>query len=184
MVSIKEVTKIKENFTKKDLENIFSYDYSPYYHNILTILAHTGMRIGELWSIKKEDIIEDEGIYCFDLKESKTDTGIRKIPIHKNILDMVLNLDFPLSSKSVNAFNKEILIKLYLVIPKESTKSLHTFRANFVNQLINLYPDRVEVIQEIVGHSKNDDKKLTIQTYGKGFATKLKKEMIDSITII
>jgi integrase len=184
MVSIKEVTKIKENFTKKDLENIFAYDYSPYYHNILIILAHTGMRIGELWSIKKEDIIEDEGIYCFDLKESKTDTGIRKIPIHKDILDMVLNFDFPISKKTLNAFNKEILIQLYMVIPKESTKSLHTFRANFVNQLINLYPDRVEVIQEIVGHSKNDDKKLTIQTYGKGFATKLKKEMIDSITII
>jgi hypothetical protein len=61
---------------------------------------------------------------------------------------------------------------------------LHTFRANFVNQLINLYPDRVEVIQEIVGHSQNDDKKLTIKTYGKGFSTKLKKEMIDKIEII
>jgi hypothetical protein len=71
-----------------------------------------------------------------------------------------------------------------MVIDKESTKSLHTFRANFVNQLINLYPDRVEVIQEIVGHSQNDDKKLTIKTYGKGFSTKLKKEMIDKIEII
>ena len=184
MVSIKETTKKKENFTKKDLENIFNYDYSPYHHNILKILAYTGMRIGELWSIKKDDIIKDDDIYCFDLKESKTDTGIRKIPIHKDILEMVLGLDFPLSGKSLNAFNKEILIQLYLVIDKESTKSLHTFRANYVNQLINLYPDRVECIQEIVGHSQNDDKKLTIKVYGKGFATKLKKDMIDSITII
>ena len=184
MVSMKEITKIKENFTKKDLENIFSYDYSPYHKNILKILAHTGMRISELWSIKKEDIIQDDEIYCFDLKESKTETGIRKIPIHKDILDMVLNTQFPLSIKTNNAFNKEMLKQLYMVIPEESTKSLHTFRANFVNQLMNQHPDKVELIQEIVGHSQNDDKKLTLKVYGKGFSTKLKKEVIDSISII
>ncbi|MCT7588231.1 tyrosine-type recombinase/integrase [Aliarcobacter butzleri] len=184
MVSIKEETKIKENFSKEDLENIFDYDYSPYHKNILKILAYSGMRISELHSIKKEDIIKDNDIYCFDLKESKTDTGIRKIPIHKNILDMVLSLDFPLSKKTNNAFNKEMLNQLYLVIDKESTKSLHTFRANFVNKLINNFPDRVEVIQEVVGHSKNDDKKLTTQIYGKGFDTKLKSDMINSIDFI
>ena len=70
MVSIKETTKKKENFYKK-IWKIFDYDYSPYHHNILKILAYTGMRIGELWSIKKDDIIEDEGIYCFDLKKSQ-----------------------------------------------------------------------------------------------------------------
>lgn len=184
MVSIKEETKKKENFTKKDLEDIFNYDYSSYHKNILLILAHTGMRISELWSIKKEDIIQDDGIYCFDLKESKTETGVRKIPIHKDILDMVLGLDFPLSIKTDNAFNKEMLKQLYLVIDKNSTKSLHTFRANFVSQLINQHPDKVELIQEIVGHSKNDDKKLTLNIYGKGFSTKVKKEVIDSISII
>ncbi|WP_164968491.1 tyrosine-type recombinase/integrase [Arcobacter defluvii] len=184
MVSIKEETKKKENFTKKDLENIFNYDYSSYHKNILKILAHTGMRISELWSIKKEDIIQDDEIYCFDLKESKTETGVRKIPIHKDILDMVLGLDFPLSIKTDNAFNKEMLKQLYMVIDKDSTKSLHTFRANFVSQLINQHPDKVELIQEIVGHSKNDDKKLTLNIYGKGFSTKVKKEVIDSISII
>ncbi len=60
---------------------------------------------------------------------------------------------------------------------------LRKSRANFISKLINKFPERVEVVQEIVGHSKNDDKKLTIQTYGKGFNIQLKKEMIDSIEL-
>ena len=184
MKSMKEETKVKENFTEEDLRNIFAYDYEPYYKNIFKILALTGFRISELYNIKKEDIIEIDNIYCFNITEAKTENGKRQVPIHKDILEIVLSLDFPLSAKTDNAFNKEILKQLYKVIQKESTKSLHTFRANFISKLINKFPERVEVVQEIVGHSKNDDKKLTIQTYGKGFNIQLKKEMIDSISII
>ena len=183
MKSMKEETKVKENFTEEDLRNIFAYDYEPYYKNIFKILALTGFRISELYNIKKEDIIEIDNIYCFNITEAKTENGKRQVPIHKDILEIVLSLDFPLSAKTDNAFNKEILKQLYKVIQKESTKSLHTFRANFISKLINKFPERVEVVQEIVGHSKNDDKKLTIQTYGKGFNIQLKKEMIDSIEL-
>ncbi|WP_260888737.1 tyrosine-type recombinase/integrase [Aliarcobacter butzleri] len=184
MKSIKEITKIKENFTEEDLKNIFTYDYEPYYKNIFKILALTGFRISELYNIKKEDIINIDDVYCFNITEAKTENGKRQVPVHKDILEIVLSLDFPLSAKSDNAFNKEVLKQLYKVIDKDSTKSLHTFRANFISKLINKFPERVEVVQEIVGHSKNDDKKLTIQTYGKGFNIQLKKEMIDSISII
>ncbi|WP_260879161.1 tyrosine-type recombinase/integrase [Aliarcobacter butzleri] len=184
MKSIKEITKIKENFTEEDLRNIFNYDYELYYKNIFKILALTGFRISELYNIKKEDIINIDDVYCFNITEAKTENGKRQVPVHKDILEIVLSLDFPLSAKSDNAFNKEVLKQLYKVIDKDSTKSLHTFRANFISKLINKFPERVEVVQEIVGHSKNDDKKLTIQTYGKGFNIQLKKEMIDSISII
>lgn len=173
----------KENFSKEDFENIKNYNYDKYYQNIFEILKHSGMRISELYNLKNEDIKKDENnIYYFQINDAKTDNGNREIPIHKTILDMVLSLNFPISNKTSNAFNKEVLKQLYLVIDKNSTKSLHTFRANFVSKCINNYHDSIELIQCITGHSMGDSKNLTIKTYAKNFDLALKQKVIDSIT--
>ncbi|MCG3694907.1 tyrosine-type recombinase/integrase [Aliarcobacter butzleri] len=184
MESMLETTKVKENFTNEDYQNIFNYKFDKYYQDIFKILANTGMRISELYNIQKEDIINIDNVYCFNITKSKTENGIRQIPIHESILNLVLKLDFPISKKSTNAFNKEVLKELYKVIDKKSTKSIHTFRANFIEKLINNFPKSVEVVQEICGHSQSDDKKLTIKIYGKGFNIKLKNEMINSVNFL
>ncbi|MCG3669838.1 site-specific integrase [Aliarcobacter butzleri] len=184
MESMLETTKVKENFTNEDYQNIFNYKFDKYYQDIFKILANTGMRINELYNIQNEDIINIDNVYCFNITKSKTENGIRQIPIHESILNLVLNLNFPISKKSINAFNKEVLKELYKVIDKKSTKSIHTFRANFISKLINNFPDHIEIIQEICGHSQREDKKLTIKTYGKGFNISLKNKMINSVNFL
>jgi integrase len=174
----------KELFTKEDIKSVFAYDYNnEIYNNIFKILAHSGMRISELHNLKNDDIKKDENnIYYFHIDEAKTENGNRKIPIHKGILSLVLDTNFPISTKTSNAFNKEVLKQLYKVIDKDSTKSLHTFRANFISECINNFPSSIEAIQEISGHSQGS-KSITINTYAKGFKMRLKQEIVDSIKI-
>lgn len=182
--ALQEKKSEKENFTQEDLKNIFEYKYSEYHKNIFKILAHTGMRIGELYNLKNDDIRKDENdIYYFNVDEAKTENGDRKIPIHKDILNLVLDTKFPIASKTLNAFNKEMLKQLYKVIDKNSTKSLHTFRANFISECINNFPSSIEAIQEISGHSQGS-KSITINTYAKGFKMKLKKDIVDSVNYL
>jgi integrase len=178
---LEKIDKEKDLFTKEDLKNIFEYEYEEYYSNIFKILAYTGMRVGELYNLTMEDIKKDENdIFYFNIVQSKTSNGIRKIPIHSNIIDIVQNTNFPISTKSYHQFQKLVLQELYKVIPKDSTKSTHTFRANFISQCINNYPDKIPLIQEISGHSQGSQT-LTIRTYGKGFHLKLKQEIVNSI---
>jgi integrase len=182
MKKLKVVKLEKENFTKEDIKNIFKHDYeNEIYNNIFKILAHSGMRISELYNLTSSDIKKDENdIYYFNVVDAKTESGNRKIPIHKAILGIVLDTKFPISSKTSNAFNKEVLARLYKVIDKNLTKSIHTFRANFIGECINNYPSSIEAIQDISGHSQGS-KDITINTYGKGFKMKLKKEIVDSV---
>lgn len=183
--NFKEDSTTKENFTDEDIKNIFAYDYEQNYKDIFTIASHTGMRVSEIINLTQECVKQDQksGIYYFDILQSKTKAGIRKVPIHKNILDDVLNrMKFPLldEERSNNASQKAILRQLYKVIPKESTKSFHTFRGTFISKCLNNFPEKLLIIQEIVGHSKTKGS-LTIDTYAKGFDISLKKEIVDSV---
>ncbi len=65
----------------------------------------------EIHELTNDSIRKDiDGIYYFDILKSKTTSGIRKIPIHKDILDRVLKIDFPiLKDFSDNAAQKAIL---------------------------------------------------------------------------
>lgn len=81
-------TKVKRTlFTKEDVEiikaNIDAWDYAFMY-----ILLYTGMRPKELIELKKENIKDG----CFDIVESKTKAGIRTIPIHNELTELVNGL--------------------------------------------------------------------------------------------
>jgi len=183
--SLKEDDSLKkENFTDEDIKAIFSYDYPQNYKDIFVIAAYTGMRVSEIIALTPESIKKEENdIYYFDIVKSKTQAGIRKVPIHKDILERVLQMNFPLmDEKSDNASQKAILRQLYKVIDKESTKTFHTFRGTFMSKCQNQFPDvnKILLIQEIVGHSKGQFK-LTVDGYGHGFILQLKKEIVDSV---
>ena len=173
----------KENFTHEDIQNILAFDYPQEYRDIFNIGAYSGMRVSEIVNLKNENIKEENGIYYFDITKSKTAAGVRQVPIHSMILDRVLEIDFPiLKNKNVSAADKAILRQLYKVIDKKSTKSFHTFRANFIAECINNFPEKLLIIQEIVGHSKSKGETITIDTYGKGFNLNLKQEIVNSVT--
>lgn len=179
---VKEVE--KDIFTNEDLKNIFNCNRIKDDHKkILKILLYSGMRIMEIYNLSKQNLkTNKDGIKYLNLEITKFDKP-RDIPIHKEIEDILFNLDFEKirntwkPTRYANYSNEQI----FKAIPKIQEKTNHTFRANFVNFLINKFPDQIEVIQEIVGHEKEAKTKLTIKKYGKGFNLEVKKKLIDSL---
>jgi len=178
-----EVSK-KENYTDEEIQKILTYEFPEPHKTFFEIAIYSGMRLHEIHNLSKENIKHDDttGVYYFDIIKSKTTSGIRKVPIHKNILDKVLKTEFPLfKDKTTDATQKVMNRQLSKVIDKNSTKTFHTFRATFIEKAVNAYPEKIVTIQEIVGHSKSDKDKLTLDTYAKGFSLSLKKEVVDSV---
>lgn len=57
--------------------------------DLILLGALTGARIEELCRLKTSDIIHDEGIKCFSIKDAKTAAGERNIPIHPALLHVI-----------------------------------------------------------------------------------------------
>ena len=72
----------RKAFTKEQIDILWSMSKDKYYQMIL-ILIYTGVRISELLDLKKENVNLEE--HYFEVIESKTESGIRKVPIGTKI---------------------------------------------------------------------------------------------------
>ena len=173
-----------ENYTDEEMLNIINFKYNDKkYNTIFKILAHTGMRVSEVWRLKNSQIKYDaiKKIKYIDINEGKSKAAIRKVPIHKDILKDLEDSNLPFFNISKNAFTKRLRARIYKVIEKDSTENVHTIRATFIEKALEKYPDLLNVIQEIVGHEKSSKDALTIDTYAKGHPIELKNEIINSV---
>jgi len=84
-------------FDQKDLDNLLDYPKKPlhdYYHWLPLLAYYTGARLEELCSLYLDDIYQDGGIWVIDInrktkdKHIKTDSSIRKIPLHDSLVGM------------------------------------------------------------------------------------------------
>ena len=73
----------RNKFEKKEIERIWEQKDDKYYQIILMIL-YNGVRISEFLDLKKENVHLDE--QYFDVISSKTENGIRKVPIADKVL--------------------------------------------------------------------------------------------------
>jgi integrase len=65
------------------VKGIFNEEWEDTLSYLLCLLIYTtGMRNGEIIKIKMPDIISMEGRYFINIKESKTPSGIRMVPLH------------------------------------------------------------------------------------------------------
>ena len=175
-----------ENYTNEEINNIINYNNykSKKFNLVFKILAYTGMRSGELYGIEKDDIINENGVYCFNIKAAKTQAGIRKVPIHTNILKDVLSADFPIFNEyTKGAYEKALRIALQQSLGNKYRK-VHTIRGTVIQNM--LYNNKnVEnsllMVQSIVGHSLADRASLTVNTYAGGFNIKLLQNIVNSI---
>ncbi|MBN2796207.1 MAG: site-specific integrase [Clostridia bacterium] len=76
-------------FKEKEIKKLWSNVSKNEYIQIVLILIYTGVRISELLDLKKENVHLDKS--CFDVIESKTDAGIRVVPIADKILPFFCN---------------------------------------------------------------------------------------------
>ena len=180
--SLKEEKSPKENYTDEEIHSILSFNYEDNIHNFFKIAIYTGMRLHEIHNLSNEDIKQNtEGIYYFDITKSKTNSGIRQVPIHEDIIGDILSIDFPLlPNKTDNAIQKIMSRNLKKVITNNN-KTFHSFRGTFISKAIEQHPEQIAVVQEVIGHSKSEKDRLTIDTYAKCFSLKLKKRIVDSV---
>lgn len=74
----------RKPFTKKEVQTVWKWKDSSEYIQIILMLIYSGVRISELLDLKKEDVNLEEK--WFDVIDSKTKAGIRKVPIADKVL--------------------------------------------------------------------------------------------------
>lgn len=74
----------RKPFSKKEIDTVWKWHDTNIYFSVILMLIYSGCRISELLDLKKENVnIKD----CwFDITASKTDAGIRKVPISDKVL--------------------------------------------------------------------------------------------------
>lgn len=203
-------------FSNEDLEIIFS---SPFYTTKLEnninkkiekvfapiIAIYSGMRLNEISSLYVKDIKYEKGIYYFDInndsdKTVKNKTSIRKIPIHKKIIEAGFidyidklpkdkplrvweNLTKKISNKetgkgtySSNISNWFGNLKRELGFNKH--KVFHSTRHTAINNLKQQKIGETD-IAEIAGHSHNS---ITLDRYSAEYDIEEKQTTVNMIT--
>lgn len=71
-------------FTEEEIQTIWNWSDKNEYVSIILMMIYSGVRIGELRDLKKENVHLEERY--FYIEKSKTDAGIRNVPIAKKVL--------------------------------------------------------------------------------------------------
>ncbi len=150
-------------FTENEREILFNLDNR--ICKVLCVLIYTGLRIEEFLSLRREDI---ENNFIF-LKQSKTSAGVRAIPIHnkiRNIVDSFLseNMLFLFTWKGVNKKANYDTFRMNFKKVMEDlgmNHTIHDTRHTFASMLNKAGANDV-VISNLAGH---EDKEFTKKIY-------------------
>lgn len=157
-------------------------------YKLIMFASYTGARIEELCSIKVEHVLDNYSY--FRIIDSKTDAGIRDVPIHSKlkplIKEMCANADengylIKSTAKNQHGSRSDPLGKRFgrLKTSLGYTKShnFHSIRHTLATLLENAgIPENIS--SDIVGHEK---KTMTYGLYSGGTSMKLKKQAIEKI---
>ena len=159
-IELKKYRKTKMNvFTKEEI--YFIKKKSEDFYKTIMILLYTGMRISELLDLKINDIeLEEKIIY---INKSKTLNGVRFIPIHQDILDIIICLCDKNNIYLLEKKGKKIKYTEYYTEFKREIKNhnIHELRHTFVTNCSECDMD-LYITKLLTGHSLND---LTLNTY-------------------
>ena len=74
----------RKPFSKKEIDTVWEWHNTNVYFNVILMLIYSGCRISELLNLKKENVNIEKR--WFDITASKTDAGVRKVPISDKVL--------------------------------------------------------------------------------------------------
>jgi integrase len=176
---------VKEEYSQSDLYEIFNSDMLDIDKKEICLVAlYSGMRIGEISNLKKENFNKEK--MFIEIFNGKTKNAARVIPIHKDIENIILrrvksNSEYLFFDGNTSANSKKLNRVLNKIIPSES-KTFHCFRKNFSQALEEVDIGEEKYIKYLMGHSSKGD--ITINDYnlGKMNSTKL-RNIIDSLVI-
>lgn len=177
----------KENFTDDEINELILTDKIPSdFKDLIRFSAYSGMRINEIINLKLENIKKENEILYIDIIKSKTAAGIRKVPIHDKILDLIdldflKNLKMTTKAKDIEeAIGRKANEQIQKII-NDKTKTFHSLRASAISKMVNVEKNKIENIQILVGHDLEKSKKLTLKTYAKQIDLRILKDTIETI---
>jgi integrase len=159
----------KIEYSVIDLQNIFnSKDLDDEIKDFCKIAIYTGMRIGELIELTKDNIIKEDNYEFFKINDGKTENAKRMVPIHPKIKSIVkyrLSLcnKYLFFDGNKNAIDKRINKNLRKIII-DTNKTFHSFRKNFTSKLYATSPKEESFIKVLIGHSIKQN--ITLSIYG------------------
>ena len=174
--------KVREStiFTSEEIQKLWKYQL---YKNVdlILILIYTGLRIGELLDIKKDNVFVEER---YIIAGSKTEAGKdRLIPLHKDLIPMIKRRYEESKEYLMEYKEKKITYSIAKTAFTEVLKSLelqkhnpHDTRHTFATLINNAEANKTAIIN-IMGHS---DFKLTEKVY----THKDRTELIKAIDMI
>lgn len=155
---------------------------------LIFLAAYTGARIEELCSLEKASVSLDTD--SFKISDSKTEAGVRVIPIHKNLKPLMIELmnsddqKYLFSNLTFNKFNDRSNAigkrfgRLKTKLKYSNRFVFHSIRKTFTTQMENAeIPENVTA--DIVGHEKPN---LTYGLYSGGTTLAVKKKAISKIS--
>lgn len=77
----------RKPFSHKEISKLWDMQKANPYFSVALIMIYTGVRIGELLNLKKEDVHMEER--WFQIRAAKTAAGIREVPIAEKIVPLM-----------------------------------------------------------------------------------------------
>ena len=159
-------------------------------HEVMLVAMHSGMRLNEIAALTWDDLKESHDVQYFDVKDAKTQAGIREVPVHAALSWLLkrpkrhaseriwptFNPEGPGKKPGADAGREFSYFKKSLGFGSR-TKAFHSFRKNVVGQWEQLGVYQTEVAQ-LIGHEKEG---MTYGTYGQGVLLRRKAEIIGMI---
>ena len=196
---IKEKTRpdaLRKKLGTADLEQLFAPTHfkigskMAWRYYIMLIALFTGMRLEEICQLECSDIVEVDGIHCFDINENgtkklKTPASARLIPVHPVLINHFKFLDFvkrqnatgsrlfpalkPMNHSLGHSYTKWFSEYRKKCGVNQAGKSFHSFRHSVATVWKDLdVPEYIAA--ELLGHT------VTSMTYGRyGKRTPVKK---------
>ena len=148
----------RDEFTSEQVSRLWELSENPYYQIIL-MLIYNGCRISEFLDLKKEHVHLDE--QYFDVIASKTDNGIRKVPIADKVLPFYRawyessTCEYLLHTPDQKHFDYRNYYDSYFIPLMDQlgyTQTPHCTRHTCISMLAEAHVDQT-MIKKIVGHS-------------------------------
>ena len=165
--------------------------------DVILIGLYSGMRLDEIASIKREEIVMMEGVRCFFVSKSKTLAGVRYVPIHSLLIGIVdkhlaNNSGEYLLAQSNNIIRKDgkrgpwysqkfTRLRDSTLPTATDRQCFHSLRGMFITCL-----DRAGVPEQrigaITGHTEQKTKTEAFRTYSKGAGMKELSEYVELVS--
>ena len=182
----------RKDFTLDDLTKLHAAAVSEGLQALADLIllgTLTGARIEELCQLKKDNVITVDNVLSFDITDSKTKAGIRIVPIHPGIIDLVKRLindstdEYLIVTKSRSKYGirSDPMVKAFGRLKTAqgfgSDRVFHSIRKTVITQLVRANVQGT-LIAELVGHETG---LVTFDVYSQGATTAQKFDAISKL---